>query len=66
MLEKGVNWNDLDTYLKCGTCIIKEEYEKDDMPSVKRSHWVVDEDIPIFTQNRDYIERHVYLKNTDS
>ena len=44
--EKGHNWNDLLTYLKRGRCIIKGE-----------QGWVVDNDIPIFTQNREYIEK---------
>lgn len=48
--EKGINWNDLATYLKRGTCVIKKEgYDG----------WIVDTDIPIFTQNRDYIESRI-------
>ena len=52
MLEKGVNWNNLDVWKKRGSCI-----------TLTKTPWAstlpvsVDEDIPIFTQNRDYIER---------
>jgi tRNA(His) guanylyltransferase len=42
---KGKNWDKLPTPLKRGTCIIK----KDDK-------WIADDDIPIFTKNRAYIE----------
>ena len=54
--EKEINFNDLPTYQKRGACIIKEQYDKD---GVMRSRWVVDEDIPIFTQDRDYIEKYL-------
>jgi len=54
--EKEINFNDLPTYQKRGVCIIKEQYDKD---GVMRSRWVVDEDIPIFTQDRNYIEKYL-------
>lgn len=46
MLEKGINWNDLPTWMKRGTCIVPDYFTSG-----------VDENIPIFTQDRDYIER---------
>ena len=51
MLEKNINWNDCKTVEKRGTCVIHTWDEK-----LNRSRWEIDEDIPIFTQNRDYIE----------
>lgn len=54
--EKGINFNDLPTYQKRGVCIVKEQYNKKE---VMRSRWIVDKDIPIFTQDRDYIERYL-------
>lgn len=54
--EKEINFNDLPTYQKRGVCIVKEQYDKD---GTMRSRWVVDEDIPIFTQDRDYIEKYL-------
>lgn len=47
MLQAGVNWNDLPTWMKRGSCI----YD--------RLGVVEDNDIPIFTQSRDYVERHL-------
>jgi tRNA(His) guanylyltransferase len=49
--EKGINWNDLSTTQKRGSCCIKSE----------DGTWVLDEDIPIFTQDRDYIEKLVFI-----
>ena len=59
--EKGINWNDCSTVEKRGTCVIKKEITKDTQTPngiipVVRNEWVIDEDIPIFTQDRNYIE----------
>jgi len=54
--EKGINFNDLPTYQKRGVCIVKEKYNKD---GTMRTRWVFDEDIPIFTQDRGYIEKYL-------
>lgn len=56
--EKGVNWNDLPVWQKRGVCITKQYYSKG---TVQRSRWDVDPDTPIFTQDRNYINQHVYL-----
>lgn len=47
MIEKGINWNDTPTKYKRGLCIIKND----------EGQWEVDEEIPIFTQDRNYIEK---------
>lgn len=49
---KGHNWNDLEPYYKRGRCIIRKTYEKGD---AIRNQWVIDRDIPIFTQERSYL-----------
>lgn len=55
--EKGINWrNDYPTYEKRGACIVKETYKLEETDSI-RSRWIVDKDIPIFTQDREYIEK---------
>lgn len=58
MHEKGVNWSDLPTSKKRGQCVIKEAYDYDE---TQRTRWVVDEDMPILTKDRDYIEKHVNI-----
>lgn len=46
--EKGHNWNSLPTHLRRGRCLVK--YNKG---------WYLDNAIPMFTQNRQYIEQHL-------
>jgi len=58
MLERGINWNDIPTWQKRGVCIVKGYYKKGE---VVRSHWITDEEIPVFSQDRNYIEKFVYL-----
>lgn len=53
--QRGINWNDLPTYQKRGSCCIKTEETVND---VVRHKWAIDDDIPIFTgDGRQYIER---------
>lgn len=49
MLEKNINWNDCTTVEKRGTCVkrISVDGEVD---------WTIDNDIPIFTKDRNYVE----------
>ncbi len=46
MLEKGINWNDIETWKKRGIC-------------GSRLRLVADTNIPIFTKDRGYIEQHL-------
>lgn len=65
MTQKGINFNDMPTEFKRGVCCLKEEYYPEpvagyencpiDATSV-RTRWVLDKEIPIFTQDRDYVE----------
>ena len=56
--EKGINWNDFPIAFKRGICIVKQDYyiKNDKDEDVKRTKWEADYTIPIFTQDRDYIE----------
>ena len=64
MTQKGINWNDLPTYQKRGSCVLKENYldttpESTDSETI-RSRWIIDKNIPIFRgEGREYIERFV-------
>ena len=55
MEEHGVNWNGVPTKFKRGTCCIKIDTTLEN--GTTRKKWCVDFDIPIFTQDRDYIEK---------
>ena len=64
MLQKSINWNDYSTTLKRGSCCIKADdslTEYDEVGNIcgyiKRSKWVIDNEIPIFTQDRNYVEK---------
>ena len=46
--EKGINWNDQLTEFKRGICCVKTE-----------EGWKIDKEIPVFTEDRNYIERFV-------
>lgn len=46
--EKGINWNDQPTEFKRGICCIKTN-----------EGWKIDKEIPVFTEDRNYIERYI-------
>ena len=64
MTQKGINWNDLPTYHKRGSCVIRTEIKtekidtmeemsfgenkKSSIVNIERQHWIIDKDIPIF------------------
>lgn len=63
--QRGINWNDFLAELKRGSCCIKRQFEEtiddprnpDQKITVCRNRWIIDHEIPIFTQDREYIER---------
>lgn len=72
MTQKGINWNDIPTHLKRGSCCIKVYDEHEGWQPVKeneekigeilcvtqRTHWMIDTEIPIFKgEGREYIEK---------
>ena len=67
--QKGINWNDYPTVYKRGSCIIKVYdgiTQYDEVGNIcgytERTKWIVDKEIPIFTQDRDYINKYVMLE----
>lgn len=62
--KKGINWNDCPTSQKRGRCIIKTKTLKQGVNPkngnvfmAHRTEWVVDNEIPIFSQDRNYIDK---------
>ena len=60
IFQKGINWNDYPTKYKRGRIIKKEIYEKesegnDGFQTSIRARWISVEEIPIFTQDRDFL-----------
>lgn len=66
-MEKGINWNDYPTACKRGSCCRKQMVEIPCQNAselvVMRKKWVIDTEIPIFTQEMDYINRIVLLED---
>ena len=63
MLEKDINWNDYPTHLKRGSCCIKKPFkinEGTDQEAI-RNKWILDTEIPIFTQDKDYVNKLIFI-----
>lgn len=76
MTQKGINWNDLPTHQKRGSCCVKVWVEHEGWEPVKegnikigdilcitsRGKWIVDTEIPIFEgEGREYIDKLMYI-----
>lgn len=73
MTQKGINWNNLHTYQKRGSCCVKNKIIIDNNDGVTvtaqlrntskpENEWVIDTEIPIFKgEGRDYIDRLIYV-----
>lgn len=62
--ESGINWNDFNVNKKRGSSIIKAKQEKEVMvkgtlKTIERNIWEVDFNTPVFSQDRDYIEKNL-------
>lgn len=63
--EKGINWNDFQTDCKRGSCCyrvvetstIPDPRNDGKFVEVSRRRWVIDNNIPIFTKDRNFVER---------
>lgn len=60
--QRGVNWNDLPTHLKRGSCCRRTSVRNPEIDKGEalgyRFQWVIDTEIPIFKdEGRDYIEK---------
>lgn len=72
MTQKNINWNDLPTYQKRGSCCVRNKIviESDSVmvtaqlrdASKSENEWIIDTDIPIFKgEGREYIDRLVFV-----
>jgi len=64
--QKGINWNNCPTPQKRGRCIVKTKQIKQgknpktgEIFEAERSEWIADNEIPIFSQDRNYIGQYV-------
>lgn len=68
MTQKDINWNDYATTLKRGSCCIKIDdglTKYDEVGNIcdyiQRSKWTIDNEIPIFSQDRSYIDKLINI-----
>ena len=72
MTQKGINWNDLPTYQKRGSCCVRNKIviESDGVTATAQlrdtsrseNEWIIDTDIPIFkSEGREYVDRLVFI-----
>ena len=54
--EKNINWSDRPTPEKRGACVVKEQLVESGRPI-----WVIDLEIPTFTQDREYVEKRIMM-----
>jgi tRNA(His) 5'-end guanylyltransferase len=65
-IMKKIDWNSCPTSQKIGRCIVKSKMMKTGVNpktgeefAAERTEWVVDNNIPVFSDNRDYINKYV-------
>lgn len=59
-VERGINWNNLSIPEKRGTCCIKKPTQViSNGETIMRNKWVIDEQIPIFSKEPDYVNSFI-------
>ncbi|MEG0900366.1 MAG: hypothetical protein RSF40_11740, partial [Oscillospiraceae bacterium] len=53
MLENGINFNDEPISFKRGSCCYKDANHT----------WIIDKETPVFTQDRNFIEKFIFIDN---
>lgn len=59
MTEKAVNWNDIPTKFKRGIAVIQVPKTLEN--GEERKEWIIDDNMPILTQDRDYVESRIFI-----
>ena len=69
LLEKNFDWNVLPNSKKYGVCIVKKpqtvktevNFNTSEFTKICKNKWVVDENSPLFFENRNYINQHLKI-----
>ena len=63
LFQKGINWNNYSIPEKRGSFVRRytETIEREDGVAIVRNPWYIDEEMPILTEDRNYIEELVYI-----
>lgn len=62
--DNGINFNSFSTVEKRGTCIIKHNYIHS-LSNTNRLYWIIDGNIPVFSKNKEYIQKHYNGENNE-
>ena len=57
---KFVNWENQPTKFKYGSCCVKDDVQE--VNGAIRTKWRVDYEIPVFTEDREYVNKWLYAK----
>ena len=60
IFQKGQNWDEIPVTYKRGSCIRKKSWHNNE----SKMAWWIDNTIPIFTQNRNYINHQLVVEET--
>lgn len=63
-IEKGINFNDMPIEFKRGVCCYRTQVPTTERLIGYKNEWVIDKECPIFTQDREYIEKHLVRKDS--
>lgn len=64
--QKGHNWDKLEVWQKRGACAVRKlENKQRDGVSFTRNVWVVDESIPVFTKDKEYVYNNIKLEKEE-
>ena len=58
--SRRVNWENQPTKFKYGSCCIKDDVQE--VNGAIRTKWRVDYEIPVFTEDREYVNKWLYAK----
>lgn len=63
LFQKGINWNNYSIPEKRGSFVRRytETIEREDGVVIVRNPWYIDEEMPILTEDRNYIDELVYI-----
>lgn len=63
LFQKGINWNNYSIPEKRGSFVRRytETIDREDGAVIVRNPWYIDEEMPILTEDRNYIEELVYI-----
>ena len=63
LFQHGINWNNYSIIEKRGTFVRRytDIIIREDGPTIERHPWYIDDEMPILTEDRNYIEELVYI-----